>query len=230
MKTSPVTYGLLGMLAVRSWTGYELTHQVRRSLRYTWSSSEGHLYREQTRLVELGWAEVDVEASGGRSRKRYSITPEGEAALAAWLATEPQQPSFEIEGFMRLFYADRGTIEDMVLSLEKTAGDARRMLAELGDFVDEYLAEGGPLWLLEHGEGSPDAGRVEFRGRPMFPERLHVVALVLDATTQLLAQVEQFCSRTAIEVRAWPSPTHGQLTASTRARLESIRARLDRLS
>ena len=137
MRTSPVTYGLLGMLAVRSWTGYELTHQVRRSLRYTWSSSEGHLYREQKRLVELGWAVVDVETSGGRSRKRYSITPDGEAALAAWLATEPQEPSFEIEGFMRLFYADHGTIDDMVLSLEKTAADARQMLAELGEFVDE---------------------------------------------------------------------------------------------
>ena len=229
MKTSPVTYGLLGMLAVRSWTGYELTHQVRRSLRYTWTSSEGHLYREQKRLVELGWAVVDVEASGGRSRKRYSITPEGEAALAAWLATEPLQPHFEIEGYMRLFYADRGTIDEMVQSLEKTADDARQMLVELGGFVDEYLADGGPLWMLEHDAGGADAERVEFHGRPMFPERLHVVALVLDATTQLLAQIEQFCSRTAIEVRAWPTPTDRHLTASTRARLESIRARLGRL-
>ena len=229
MKTSPVTYGLLGMLAVRSWTGYELTRQVRRSLRYTWTSSEGHLYREQKRLVELGWAVVDVEALGGRSRKRYSITSKGEAALAEWLTTEPQQPHFEIEGFMRLFYADHGTIDDMVLSLEKTAVDARQMLAELGEFIDEYLAEGGPLWMLEHDTGGPDDDRIEFHGRPMFPERLHVVTLVLDATTQLLAQIEHFCRHTAIEVRAWPNPTDPGLAASTRARLESIRARVDRV-
>ena len=39
-------------------TGYELTQQVRRSLRFVWPSSEGHLYREQKRLLELGWATV----------------------------------------------------------------------------------------------------------------------------------------------------------------------------
>ena len=61
MKVSTTTYGLLGLLAVRSWTGYELTQQMRRSLRFVWSSSEGHLYREQTGLVELGWAAVEDE-------------------------------------------------------------------------------------------------------------------------------------------------------------------------
>ncbi len=94
MKISPVTYGLLGMLAVRSWTGYELTSQVRRSLRFTWSSSEGHLYREQKRLVALGWATVEAESAGARPRKRYSITPAGEEALQDWLRTEPQEPHF----------------------------------------------------------------------------------------------------------------------------------------
>jgi len=229
VNVSPVAYGLLGMLAVRSWTGYELTTQVRRSLRHTWSSSEGHLYREQKRLVQLGWAIVEVETSGGRSRKRYSITPEGEAALAEWLRTEPQEPHIEIEAFMRLFFADRGTVGDMVRSLESTAEDSRAMLSELRGYVEEYLAEGGPLSMLEQDVGGPDAERLEFRRRPMFPERLHVVALVLDATTQLLAQIEEFCTRTAIEVRAWPSPTDQHLTASTRARLESIQARLERL-
>ena len=58
-SASPTTYGLLGLLAVRSWTGYELTRQVRRSLRFVWSSSEGHLYREQKRLVERGWAKEE---------------------------------------------------------------------------------------------------------------------------------------------------------------------------
>jgi len=228
MSASPVTYGLLGMLAVRPWTGYELTQQLRRSLRFVWSSSEGHLYREQKRLVELGWATVEVEASGARSRKRYSITPTGEAALLDWLTTAPQEPHFEIEGLLRLFFSDHGTVGDMVASLESTASEARQMLGELLEFVDEYLADGGPLWMLEHGVGGPDGDRLEFLGRPMFPERLHVVALVIDATSRLLGELEEFCARTAIEVRAWRTPTDPQLTAATRARLEAIRARHSR--
>ena len=80
-NASPTTYGLLGMLAVRSWTGYEMTTQLQRSLRFVWPSSAGHLYREQKKLVDLGWATVEAEPAGARTRNRYTITPEGEQAL-----------------------------------------------------------------------------------------------------------------------------------------------------
>ena len=124
-SASPTTYGLLGMLAVRSWTGYELTQQLRRSLRFVWPSSEGHLYREQKRLVDLGWAVVATEPAGKRTRKRYTITDEGREALQRWLATEPEEPHFEIEGVLRMFYADQGTVADLAASMESTASTAR---------------------------------------------------------------------------------------------------------
>ncbi len=225
MKASPTTYGLLGMLAVRSWTGYELTGQMQRSLRFVWSSSSGHLYREQKRLAELGWADVETEPSGGRFRKRYTITPDGEAALAQWLSTTPQEPHFEIEGLLRLFFGDRGTVDDLVTSMNATATAARAMLDELAGFVDEYLEEGGPMWMLEQDVGSRTQP-VEFHGRPMFPERLHVVALVLDATSRLLLEVEEFARTTAREVRAWSNTVDPGDTRATRARLEAIRDRL----
>ena len=226
VASSPTTYGLLGMLSVRSWTGYELTRQMRRSLRFVWSSSEGHLYREQKRLVELGWAAVGTEPSGSRSRKRYTITPAGEAALQDWLATAPQEPHFEIEGLLRLFFGDRGSVENMATSMEATADAARSMLDEMLGFVDEYLAEGGPLWMLEHDVGGPGGERVEFAGRPMFPERLHVVALVIDATTRLLSDVETFSRATAEELRTWQGTANATNTPATRARLEAIRSLL----
>ena len=200
---------------------------MRRSLRFVWSSSEGHLYREQKRLVELGWAEVEVEVDrkGGRSRNRYTITTAGEAALGDWLSTAPQEPHFEIEGLLRLFFGDRGTVDEMTNAMAATADAARAMLDEMLGFVDEYLAEGGPLWMLEQGVGSVESGRLEFRGRPMFPERLHVVALVIDATTRLLAEVERFARATAAETREWSSGDDPANTAATRARLEAVRKR-----
>jgi PadR family transcriptional regulator, regulatory protein AphA len=224
-KASPTTYGLLGMLAVRSWTGYELTQQMRRSLRFVWSSSEGHLYREQKRLVSLGWAGVEKEPAGGRKRNRYTITPEGRQALQAWLATTPEEPHFEIDGILRVFFADQGTVPDLVSSLVETARSARAMLDELLGFVDEYLEEGGPMWMLEQRVGGPDQERLEFHGRPMVPERLHVVALVQDAVTRLLADLEIFSKEAAEEVGSWRSTTDPVLAAATRRRLEAIRDR-----
>jgi DNA-binding PadR family transcriptional regulator len=214
---SPATYGLLGMLATRPMTGYELTHQVRRSLRFIWPVSEGHLYREQKKLVTLGWATVTTEPAGRRTRQRYEITRAGRAALRAWLATEPEEPHLQIEGVLRAFYADSGSSAALAASMRSTAASATAMLAELHGFVDEYLAEGGPLDMLE--------GRTHsrtFAGREMHPQRLHSVALALDVTTQLLDVVEEFFTSMAAEIDNWPSTTAGELT---RARLERTRAR-----
>lgn len=219
-SSSQATYGLLGLLATRPWTGYELTRQVRRSLRFVWQFSEGHLYREQKRLVQLGWATVDEEPAGRRSRKRYTITPAGREALAAWLDTEPEEPHFRVEGVMRAFFADHGSTTALEASLRSTGASARTMLEEMLGFVEEYLEEGGPLSMLE---GGVDRG--EFHGRPMFPERLHSVALAIECTTRLLATVEEFCEETADEVSHWPSPRDPSLTGATRARLERVRER-----
>jgi PadR family transcriptional regulator, regulatory protein AphA len=224
-SASPATYGLLGMLSVRSWTGYELTQQVRRSLRFVWPSSEGHLYREQRRLVDLGWATVEQESAGQRSRKRYTITPAGRGALRQWLATPPEEPHFQIEGVLRMFFADQGSTANLVSAMEATRQLARSMLDEMVGFVDEYLDEGGPLWMLEAGVGGRASGRMQYRGRTMYPERLHVVALAIDVTTQLLVTLDRFLAEATQEVAGWPNPAHPPLTPASRARLESIRAR-----
>jgi PadR family transcriptional regulator, regulatory protein AphA len=224
-KPTPTTYGLLGMLAARSWTGYELTQQVRRSLRFVWPSSEGHLYREQKRLVALGWATLDVEADRRRTRNRYTITPAGQSALKKWLATQPGEPRFEIEGILRMFYADQGTSQDLVNSLRATATSANEMLNEMLAFANEYLADGGPLWMLENSVGGPEQERLEYNGRVQYPERLHVVARVIDITTRLLANLVEFAQATADEAADWPTPTDPALTNSTRQVLETIRDR-----
>lgn len=210
------------MLESRSWTGYELTQQLRRSLRFVWPSSEGHLYREQKRLVDLGWATVEKEPAGARSRNRYHVTPQGLTALRQWRSTTPEEPHFEIEGILRLFFADRETPEQLTASMDATAKATQAMLDELVGYVDEYLEDGGPMWMLEHGIGGPGE-RVEFRGREMIPERLHVVALVIDATTALLTELHRFAKDLAEDAQSWESTTDSTLTERTRLRLEKIR-------
>lgn len=222
-QASPTTYALLGLLAVRSWTGYELTQQLRRSLHFVWPSSEGHLYREQKRLIDLGWARVTREPVGKRARNRYTVTPAGRSALRDWLRTEPGEPRFEIEGLVRMFYADKGSVDDMLGSIDATRRAARSMLGSLLGFVDEYLEAGGPLSMLEAGRDG--AERQLFHGRPQFPERLHVVALVLDAATTLLADLDECLGAIETEVRAWPSTTDASVTPLTRERLERVRDR-----
>lgn len=221
-SASPAAFGLLGMLAVRSWTGYELTQQVRRSLRFVWSASEGHLYREQKRLVDRGWASVEEEPAGQRARKRYSITPSGREALTEWLQTDPEEPHFQIDGVLRMFFGDQTSPQVLVKSIERTAKQARAMLDEMHGFAAEYLEDGGPLSMLEAGVSGPGEARREFHGRPMYVERLHAVTLAIDAVTRMLSTLEEFCVEASEEVSAWPSTTDASLTPSTRRRLTRI--------
>lgn len=213
------------MLASRSWTGYQLTQQLSRSLRFVWPSSEGHLYREQKKLVALGWATMEEEPAGKRTRKRYTITPEGRNALREWLSTEPGEPRLEIEGILRLFYGDSGAPSDLANSLAATSKQAGAMLQELYGFVAEYLEEGGPLWMLENGVGGPGQERLSFNGRTQYPERLHVVAMAIEMTTELLSLVSHRASQFEAEVRDWSSTSATELTPNTRRRLERVRKR-----
>jgi hypothetical protein len=110
----------------------------------------------------------------------------------------------QIEGVLRTFLADQGSVPDLVAALDATSTSAREMLTDLYGFVEEYLADGGPLDLLERGEGTPAGPRVEYLGRPLYPERLHAVALTLDITTRLLEVIEQACDQAAREASTWP--------------------------
>ena len=185
-----------------------------------WPASEGHLYREQKRLVGIGWATVEQERTGRRSRNLYTITPAGRDALARWFATPPEEPHLHIEGVLRLFYANHGDPADLDRSMATVADQATAMLAALRGYVREYLADGGPMDMLEQGQGGPGERR-SFAGRPMFPERLASVALAVDITTRLLEQVEHFFRDEA------PTVIAEQFTdpPATRRRLEGILAR-----
>ena len=201
-RQGPATFAVLGLLAVKPWTGYELAQQAHRSLRYIWPTSEAHLYREQKRLVRLGWATAEQELVGRRPRTRYSITDDGRAALEAWGATEPGHPGFEVEGNVRLFFGDQLSVDALVSSMRLTSEKARERLDEMLGFVEDYLDNGGP-----------------------FPHRLHVVSMVVEIVTGLLAVIEEEFAKAADEVSEWETTKDRGLDDDTRRRLERIKAR-----
>jgi hypothetical protein len=162
---------------------------------------------------------VEEEQTGQRKRNRYTITPAGREALARWLATPPEEPHLQIEGVLRVFYADLGKPADLRQSMITTADQAGAMLTELRSYVREYLAEGGPMDMLEQGTGGAGQRR-SFAGRTMFPERLPSVALAVDITTRLLEEVQRYFTEASMLRQGQSSDP-----AATRRRLEGILAR-----
>ena len=118
---SPTAAALLGLLAQRDWTTYELTRQAQRSIRWFWNRAERKLYDEPKALVALGYAVAEVGATGKRPRTVYSITPEGRTALRLWLGEEGNPPVFELENLIRVFFADQGDADQLRVTIGRMA-------------------------------------------------------------------------------------------------------------
>ena len=135
------SYALLGLLSVRSWTTYELTRQVQRSLRWFWPRAERQLYVEPKRLVEHGLAEVEERYVGKRRSRDYGITEEGRAALAAWLDEPPSPRTTEFEGMVKVFFADAGSRAQLLATLERIEEEALQRIGAVAELSEPTAFE-----------------------------------------------------------------------------------------
>ena len=158
MAFEPTTtsYAILGLLAVKPWTTYELAQQMTRALGHFWPRAESNLYQEPKKLVALGLARAAPDKVGNRPRTLYSITPKGRRALAAWMSTPAAGPVLEFEQLVRVFFAEFGSKADLLATIE----GARKWTEERMSMVNVargYLQGEGPFperlpWLILAGQ------------------------------------------------------------------------------
>jgi DNA-binding PadR family transcriptional regulator len=190
MTTS--SYAVLALLDLKPWTGYELTHQAQRSLRYAWPKSERLLYAEPKKLVELGYATTHNEETGNRSRNVYTITGEGRHALNEWTNTRTQPPRFEIEALLRLLFADHGTLEDVLGALDELETDIGEHHHAIIELMGSYLDGGHP-----------------------FPQRAHLSVLFATLQIEMFRSIERWIEFARDEIDEWPSTQDLGMTPRT---------------
>lgn len=137
---STTSHALLGLLALRPWTTYELTKQVQRGLGWFWPRAERKLYDEPKKLVAAGLATAAEEHTGRRPRTVYAITAAGRRALAGWLSTPPAPPSLEFEAMVKVFFADAGTLEQLRDTLDHVEEAALERVAVLRAMIEQDKA------------------------------------------------------------------------------------------
>ena len=94
------------MLSFGPKSGYEIKAFVDRSTRFFWAASYGQIYPELRRLADAGLITGTDASQGGRRRTVHELTPDGHAALLAWLGTPPETFEMRHEGMLKLFFAD----------------------------------------------------------------------------------------------------------------------------
>jgi DNA-binding PadR family transcriptional regulator len=191
-KMTISSYAVLALLDLKPWTGYELTHQAQRSLRYAWPKSERLLYSEPKKLVERGYAAAHKEEAGNRSRNVYEITAEGRDVLDKWTSTRTQPPRFETEALLRLLFADHGTVDDLLGALDELEADVGEHHDAIVELMASYLDGGHP-----------------------FPERTHLSVLFATFQIEMFKSIERWIEFARTEIGQWPTTKNLGMTQRT---------------
>ena len=80
IRLRPPDYVVLGMVRLGARSGYDIKKSVRDSIRFFWTISEAQIYPSLERLGRAMLVRGRSAPQGGRRRRDFEITPQGEAA------------------------------------------------------------------------------------------------------------------------------------------------------
>jgi DNA-binding PadR family transcriptional regulator len=175
------SYAILGLLAVKPWTTYELAQQMDRALGQFWPRAESKIYEEPKKLVAHGLARTSSETVGKRPRTIYSITAKGRRALAEWVPTPGAGPVLEFEQLIKVFFAEHATKADLLATLAAVREESVQRLGANAPVPQAYLDGNGP-----------------------FPERLPWLVLVGQFLLDFHLLVERWAQWSSKIVETWP--------------------------
>ena len=190
-KLTTTSYAILGLLALRPWSAYELSQQMRRSVGEFWPRAERGIYDEPKNLVAHGYASATDEQQGRRPRTVYAITPAGRRALRAWLAEDSAPPQFESEAVLRIAFAEHGQQRaalDTLAALRAHAEERRRYVT---DIARNYVEGTGP-----------------------YPDRIHTISLVNRFFADYYDMLDTWATWASAAIESWddlsrPPPSEG---------------------
>src|SRR5882757_88205 len=105
MELSATGKVILGMLAARPRSGYEIKQLVDNTARFFWAASYGQIYPELKRLEKDGLISGSDSANGKRQRTVYKLTAAGKRAAREWIDRPPEVFELRDEGLLELFFA-----------------------------------------------------------------------------------------------------------------------------
>ena len=150
MELSATGKVILGMVAAKPRSGYEIKQLIDRSARFFWAASYGQIYPELKKLEDAGLITGADAAQGGRRRTVFKLTTAGRKAARGWIEDEAQTLELRDEGLLKLFFA--GSIEP-----QRAAEIARERAVVARAKADELRA----IWEVVDQEGHPDGPDAE---------------------------------------------------------------------
>jgi PadR family transcriptional regulator, regulatory protein AphA len=192
IRLTTTSYAVMSLLELLGEaTPYELKQALERSIQNFWPVPHTTFYEEPDRLAKAGYLS-QIQETGGRRRKRYSLTDAGHAALRAWADSPGSPPSqYRDEGMLKVF----------------AGADPQLVFAGRGDWHRAKLAElEGYLANLTAGHEGEGLRTDEWRGAQA------TVIAGINYHRQMIDAFERFIEHPAEHIPAEPgeAPTPRQ--------------------
>jgi PadR family transcriptional regulator AphA len=109
-----IRYAILGLLSWKPLTGYDLKLIFQTSTLMYWSGNSNQIYRTLVKLHEDELVSRQIEdQESGPSRKIYTITEAGNAALRDWILSPPELPDIKHPFLIQVAWADALSADDL---------------------------------------------------------------------------------------------------------------------
>ena len=112
-------HGLLGLLAERPGSGWDLLKRFESTLAFVWPATQSQLYTELNRMADERL--VEVTATGARNRKEYAITPAGREELRHWITDVTPERNRRNDAVLRVFFLGAVDPDEALAYLEREA-------------------------------------------------------------------------------------------------------------
>lgn len=119
-KRNKTSFAILGLLAWKPMSGYDIKKLIEIGLTYFWHESYGSLYPTLDRLVTEGLAHRrEQRRHGRRIRHVYSITAKGRREMKVWLREPTDLPRMRNELQLKFFLCSRQPLDESIRLLEE---------------------------------------------------------------------------------------------------------------
>lgn len=146
-------YALLAILRVGPLSGYDLQKQFAQSVGHVWHAPDSQIYPELRKMEAAGLIQGEEQVRGARGTRRvYHVTPAGDEAYTAWMASPLDYQRVRDPAHLRAAY------------LENTTADAAR------DFLERHI----DYWSGELEQFEGELQHIASVTNPMLVRRLEV--------------------------------------------------------
>ena len=130
-RTNKTQYTILGMLAIRPMSGYEIQHSMKKSTSYFWSESAGQIYPTLAKLLKGKYISSSEAYNGKRVSKIYQLTNKGTLVLKEWLPQKATKQPHRDEVLLKLFFGKNMSQKQCLSLVIKRKQDNEEYLQEL---------------------------------------------------------------------------------------------------